>query len=149
MSDFQSKSTHKSLWILQIQKSVIFTFSPLFWCVFAAPMYYKGYYHLFYQYNPEAPVWGNLTWGHAVSKDLVHWLYLEDAMKPDQWYDVNGVWSGSATIDPDGIPFILYTGLLIASTSVSRISASLAQQWTIIDNDIFHFEQATLDFKDL
>ncbi|CAK9264427.1 unnamed protein product, partial [Sphagnum jensenii] len=75
-----------------------------------APMYYKGYYHLFYQYNPEAPVWGNLTWGHAVSKDLVHWLYLEDAMKPDQWYDVNGVWSGSATIDPDGIPFILYTG---------------------------------------
>jgi beta-fructofuranosidase len=112
-------------------------------------MYYKGYYHLFYQYNPEAPVWGNLTWGHAVSKDLVHWLYLEDAMKPDQWYDVNGVWSGSATIDPDGIPFILYTGLLIESTSVSRISASLAQQWSIIDNDIFHFEQATLDFKDL
>jgi sucrose-6-phosphate hydrolase SacC (GH32 family) len=77
-----------------------------------APMYYKEYYHLFYQYNPHGPVWGNLTWAHAVSKDLVHWLYLEDVLKPDQWYDVMGVWSGSATIDPDGIPFILYTGQL-------------------------------------
>ncbi len=84
-----------------------------FWfCVFAAPLYYKEYYHLFYQYNPHGPVWGNLTWAHAVSKDLVHWLYLEDVLKPDQWYDVMGVWSGSATIDPDGIPFILYTGHL-------------------------------------
>jgi hypothetical protein len=84
-----------------------------FWfCVFAAPLYYKEYYHLFYQYNPHGPVWGNLTWAHAVSKDLVHWLYLEDVLKPDQWYDVMGVWSGSATIDPDGIPFILYTGQL-------------------------------------
>ncbi|CAK9854872.1 unnamed protein product [Sphagnum jensenii] len=77
-----------------------------------APLYYKEYYHLFYQYNPHGPVWGNLTWAHAVSKDLVHWLYLEDVLKPDQWYDVMGVWSGSATIDPDGIPFILYTGLI-------------------------------------
>ncbi len=84
-------------------------------CVFAAPMYYKGYYHLFYQYNPHAAVWGNITWGHAVSEDLIHWRYLEDALEPDQWYDAMGVWSGSATIDNDGIPFILYTGKLKAN----------------------------------
>jgi beta-fructofuranosidase len=75
-----------------------------------APMYYKGYYHVFYQYNSVAAVWGNMSWGHAVSKDLIHWLHLESAMEPDQLYDARGVWSGSATIDPDGIPFVLYTG---------------------------------------
>jgi beta-fructofuranosidase len=74
------------------------------------PFYYKGYYHLFYQYNPKGAIWGDITWGHAVSKNLVHWLYLEDALKPDQWYDSLGVWSGSTTIGPDGIPFIIYTG---------------------------------------
>jgi beta-fructofuranosidase len=79
--------------------------------LFAAPMYYKGYYHLFHQYNPFAAVWGDIAWAHAVSTDLVHWLYLENALEPDQWYDKNGVWSGSATIGPDGVPFILYTGV--------------------------------------
>lgn len=80
------------------------------WFALAAPLYYKGYYHLFYQYNPMAAVWGNIIWGHAVSTDMVHWLYLEDALERDQWYDRVGVWSGSATIGPDGVPFILYTG---------------------------------------
>ncbi|KAG0604490.1 hypothetical protein M758_10G175800 [Ceratodon purpureus] len=75
------------------------------------PMYYKGFYHLFYQYNPWGAVWGNLTWGHAVSEDLLHWLHLEPALKGDQWYDVGGVWSGSVTFRLDGTPIILYTGL--------------------------------------
>ncbi|KAJ7516165.1 hypothetical protein O6H91_22G045400 [Diphasiastrum complanatum] len=74
------------------------------------PMFYKGYYHFFYQYNPDAAVWGNITWGHSVSTDLIHWHHLELALVPDQWYDVEGVWSGSATILPDGKPVILYTG---------------------------------------
>ncbi|KAJ7516183.1 hypothetical protein O6H91_22G046000 [Diphasiastrum complanatum] len=73
-------------------------------------MFYKGYYHFFYQYNPDAAVWGNITWGHSVSTDLIHWHHLELALVPDQWYDVEGVWSGSATILPDGKPVILYTG---------------------------------------
>ncbi|CAM6019434.1 unnamed protein product [Sphagnum balticum] len=81
-----------------------------------APMFYKGYYHLFYQYNPVAAVFGNMAWGHAVSTDLVHWLYLETALEPDQWYDAMGAWSGSATMDPNGVPFILYTGR-VAGTS--------------------------------
>jgi beta-fructofuranosidase len=56
-------------------------------------MYYKGYYHLFHQYNPFAAVWGNIAWAHAVSTDLVHWLYLENALEPDQWYDQQGAHS--------------------------------------------------------
>ncbi|KAL3647462.1 Beta-fructofuranosidase, soluble isoenzyme I [Castilleja foliolosa] len=73
------------------------------------PLYYNGWYHLFYQYNPDSAVWGNITWGHAVSTDLIHWLHLPLALQPDQWYDINGVWSGSATILPDGQIIMLYT----------------------------------------
>lgn len=76
----------------------------------AGPVYYKGYYHLFYQYNPEGAVWGNIVWGHAVSRDLINWLYLDLALVADEWYDVQGVWSGSITIREDGVPIILYTG---------------------------------------
>jgi sucrose-6-phosphate hydrolase SacC (GH32 family) len=73
-------------------------------------MYYKGFYHLFYQYNPWGAVWGNLTWGHAVSEDLIHWLDIQPALENDHWYDNGGVWSGSVTIRPDGSPIIVYTG---------------------------------------
>ncbi|KAJ7516157.1 hypothetical protein O6H91_22G045200 [Diphasiastrum complanatum] len=74
------------------------------------PMFYRGYYHFFYQYNPDAAVWGNITWGHSVSTDLIHWQPLNLALVPDHWYDAEGVWSGSATVFPDGKPVILYTG---------------------------------------
>lgn len=74
------------------------------------PLFYKGWYHLFYQYNPYAAVWGNITWGHAVSRDLINWLHLPNAMVGDQWYDINGVWTGSATILPNGRIVMLYTG---------------------------------------
>ncbi|KAI8006506.1 Beta-fructofuranosidase, soluble isoenzyme I [Camellia lanceoleosa] len=74
------------------------------------PLYHMGWYHLFYQYNPDSAVWGNITWGHTVSRDLIHWLYLPIAMKPDSWFDWYGVWTGSATLLPDGQIMILYTG---------------------------------------
>ncbi|KAK9060966.1 hypothetical protein SSX86_018146 [Deinandra increscens subsp. villosa] len=74
------------------------------------PLYHMGWYHLFYQYNPDAAIWGNITWGHAISKDLINWYHLPFAMIPDQWYDINGVWTGSATILPDGRIVMLYTG---------------------------------------
>ncbi|KAL4340691.1 hypothetical protein GQ457_08G026670 [Hibiscus cannabinus] len=40
------------------------------------PLFYNGWYHLFYQYNPNGAVWGDIVWGHAVSKDLINWLHL-------------------------------------------------------------------------
>ncbi|GJN21217.1 hypothetical protein PR202_gb08678 [Eleusine coracana subsp. coracana] len=46
-----------------------------------APMYYKGWYHLFYQYNPKGAVWGNIVWAHSVSRDLVNWIPLEPAIR--------------------------------------------------------------------
>ncbi|KAF5790443.1 putative sucrose:sucrose fructosyltransferase [Helianthus annuus] len=84
----------------------------------SAPLYYKGWYHLFYQYNPDSVVWGNVTWAHAVSKNLVNWFILPLAMVPDHWYDINGVMSGSATTLPDGRLMMFYSGM---STNLSQL----------------------------
>nr|KJB51893.1 hypothetical protein B456_008G236700 [Gossypium raimondii] len=86
------------------------------------PLFYKGWYHFFYQYNPHAAVWGDIVWGHAVSKDLIHWLHLPLAMVADQWYDKNGVWTGSATILPDGKVVMLYTGSTTENVQVQNLA---------------------------
>jgi beta-fructofuranosidase len=90
-------------------------------------LYYKGWYHLFYQWNPHGAVWGNISWGHAVSRDLIHWLHLLPAMAPDHWYDINGVWTGSATLLPDGRIVMLYTGSAADGVQV-QLLAELADQ---------------------
>jgi len=74
------------------------------------PVYYKGVYHLFYQYNPYSAIWGNMTWGHAISYDLVNWVHLEYALNPTEDYELGGCYTGSITILPNGKPIILYTG---------------------------------------
>ncbi|CAL5024887.1 unnamed protein product [Urochloa decumbens] len=77
------------------------------------PMYFNGMYHFFYQYNPHGALWdiGNLSWGHSVSGDLVNWAALDTAIDPTAPFDINGCWSGSATILRGGTPAILYTGI--------------------------------------
>jgi beta-fructofuranosidase len=75
------------------------------------PIYWRGKYHMFYQYNPHAPVWGPMHWGHAVSTDMVHWRHLPVAMSPSpQGPDKDGVWSGCC-VDDNGEPTFIYTGV--------------------------------------
>ncbi len=74
--------------------------------------YYKGQYHMFYQYYPYESKWGPMHWGHAVSEDLLHWEYLPCALAPDEAYDRDGCFSGSAVVLLDGRHLLMYTGVL-------------------------------------
>lgn len=60
-------------------------------------LYYKGEYHLFFQHNPKGNQWGNMSWGHAKSKDLLHWTELPVAIPHDSAYIFSGcvVWDKS------------------------------------------------------
>lgn len=73
-------------------------------------IYYKGLYHLFYQYFPYAPKWGTMHWGHAVSPDLVNWEHCGVALFPTRYEDQNGCFSGSA-VEHDGKMYLYYTGV--------------------------------------
>jgi sucrose-6-phosphate hydrolase SacC (GH32 family) len=61
-------------------------------------VYHNGIWHLFFQHNIEAPTWGKMWWGHAVSEDLIHWRQVEHALYPDE---MGSMFSGSAVVDYD------------------------------------------------
>lgn len=75
-----------------------------------APIFFKGYYHVFYQANPHAPVWNNIKWGHMISEDMIRWKDQPIALDTDENdFDCDGCWSGSCCYDEKGIPTIFYT----------------------------------------
>jgi beta-fructofuranosidase len=75
------------------------------------PIFFRGRYHMFHQYNPQAAVWGNMNWAHATSPDMIHWRYEPIALSPTPGgSDRDGVFSGSAVIDR-GTPTMIYTGV--------------------------------------
>ena len=78
--------------------------------------WYKGQYHLFYQYHPFSRQWGPMHWGHAVSDDLLHWTYMPCALAPDTAADAGGCFSGCAVEMPDGQLMLCYTGVQPAGT---------------------------------
>ena len=71
--------------------------------------YFKGLYHVFYQYSPLDAKGGLKFWGHYTSEDLLDWKYEGTALYPDSSYDCHGVYSGSSLIDQDKM-HLFFTG---------------------------------------
>ena len=87
------------------------------------PIYWNGKYHMFYQANPACPCFGKMTWGHAVSPDMLHWKHLPTALTPTPGPDSYGCWSGTAAVR-DGVVTVMYTGVSIASKDISTVHAN-------------------------
>lgn len=81
-------------------------------------VYHNGVYHLFYQYNPQGNSWGNMSWGHATSEDLIHWKEQAVALTGDE---LGAVFSGSAVIDKDNTAGFGADALIAIYTSASNV----------------------------
>ena len=72
-------------------------------------IYHEGYYHTFYQFNPYNDEWASIHWGHARSRDLVHWEHLPIALFPGDDRQEAHCASGCLTMNANGVPMIFYT----------------------------------------
>jgi len=89
------------------------------------PIYWKGRYHMFFQYNPNAARWGDMHWAHAVSSDMIHWRHLPVALAPTPgWDDADGCFTGSAVNDR-GTATIIYTGVKAAAPERATLRDSV------------------------
>ena len=95
-------------------------------------VFFRGENHAFFQHNPYEPKWGPMHWGHAVSRDLIHWNELPIALSPDQPYENSGgCFSGGALVK-DNVLYVFYTA----------VSEELGQtQCLAMSRDGVHFEK--------
>ena len=94
------------------------------------PLYWKGRYHLFYQWNPYETEDRNMHWGHAVSEDLLHWTDLPIALAPDpEGPDPAGCFSGGSLVDMQGVPTLIYHGHP-QGTCIATSQDELLVHWT-------------------
>lgn len=123
--------------------------------------WFQGYYHMFYQFNPHGQKWSHMYWGHAASKDLIHWTHLPIVLQPQkEILDhpeelAGGAFSGSAVVQGDEVIFYLTRsqGLPVDGEE------TLQQQWMMKSSDMLHFTEeklviekrplgASFDFRD-
>ncbi|MGC8707407.1 MAG: glycoside hydrolase family 32 protein [Athalassotoga sp.] len=105
-------------------------------------VYYKGKYHLFYQYNPYSDHWDTMHWGHAVSEDLVHWNQLPIAIYPSNEHGEKHCFSGCCVIDDKEMPKIFYTSV----GEGFRNARDGAEQWMAIgDANMIKWEKSSMN----
>jgi beta-fructofuranosidase len=102
------------------------------------PIFYKGYYHLFYQLNPFGDGDGPKHWGHVRSRDLAKWEPLPIALWPSTEAGEIGIWSGCCTLNGRGEPMIFYT-----SVAQGKSAFDHAEQWAATsDDDLIHWKKS-------
>ena len=102
------------------------------------PIYYHGFYHLFYQLHPFSDGDGPKYWGHVRSRDLAKWEALPIALWPSSDLDETGVWSGCCTINGKGEPMIFYTSIAKGLSAQTH-----AEQWAAIgDADLITWRKS-------
>lgn len=85
------------------------------------PIFWHGMYHMFFQYNPGAAVWGDMHWAHAVSPDMIHWRHLPIALAPTPgWDDADGCFTGS-TVNNGGTVTVIYTGVRAVTPELATL----------------------------
>lgn len=107
--------------------------------------WFQGYYHMFYQFNPHEQRWSNMYWGHAVSRDLVHWTHLPVVLAPQEEILENqesvkgGAFSGCAVASDEEVVFYLtrHKGPLQDGED------TVEQQWMMHSRDMIHFSEET------
>lgn len=123
--------------------------------------WFKGYYHMFYQCNPHGQEWSNMYWGHAASRDLIHWTHLPVVLAPQEEILERaeelkgGAFSGCAVALADEVVFFLtrHKGPL------KDCEDTVEQQWMMRSRDMIHFTEekcviarrpgeASFDFRD-
>ncbi len=115
-------------------------------------VYQDGKWHLFFQYNPYGSFWGNMTWGHAVSTDLVRWEQWENAIVPDALGDI---FSGSAVVDKENTAGFGKDAIIAMYTS-DGINQTQSIAWSNDGGRTFHkyagnpviVAENTPDFRD-
>jgi len=102
------------------------------------PLFYKGYYHLFYQLHPYSDQDGPKYWGHVRSRDLVKWEPLAIALAPSNDKGEEAIWSGSCTINGRGEPIIFYTSIAKGKSAFDH-----AEQWAATSSDdLIHWQKS-------
>ena len=99
-------------------------------------VYADGTYHLFYQYNPQSNDWGNMSWGHATSTDLIHWTEQAVALRRDELGDI---FSGSAVIDKDNTAGFGANAMVAIYTSASSVQLQSIAYSTDGGNSFTHY----------
>ncbi len=94
------------------------------------PIFYRGWYHLFYQLTPFSDQSGVKYWGHVRSRDLAKWETLPIALGPSVERGEASVWSGCCTINGEGKPMAFYTSIGEAKSPFDQ-----AEQWAAIGGD--------------
>ena len=106
---------------------------------------FKGKVHLFYQYHPYSRDWGPMHWGHSVTEDMIRWEQLPTALAPDQEYDREGCFSGSAIEADGGADRDTCSEWADRSLGGDRDSGYGAEAWAVhrrIPGAVFHTGQA-------